>query len=147
MSIKLVEAKNPVWGNAENTSVVVECNFEHLPEEFVPFRAIANDVEKHGKEIFACAIAGDFGPIAPYVAPPPVIPNVVTMRQAKLALLQQNLLNSINTAIDQAGEAAKIEWQYATEVKRNNALVQAISAQLNLTEQQIDELFTLAASL
>jgi len=69
------------------------------------------------------------------------------MRQAKLALLQQGLLASVNSVIEQAGEAEKIEWQYATEVKRDNSLVQAIASQLSLTEQQLDELFVLANSL
>lgn len=74
-------------------------------------------------------------------------PRAVAMRQAKLALLQQGLLASVDSAINQAGEAAKIEWQYATELKRTHPLTISISAALGLTEQQLDDLFTLASTL
>ena len=147
MTITLISAANPRYLNAEGTAITLDCEFSHLPGEIHPFCAMPIDVEAHGREVYARAVAGEFGQIAPYVAPPPVIPKVVTMRQAKLALLQQGLLDSVNAAIEQSDEAAKIEWQYATEVKRDNALVTAIASQLSLTEQQIDELFTLAASL
>lgn len=35
----------------------------------VPFLASHLDVESHGRELFGRATAGDFGPIADYVAP------------------------------------------------------------------------------
>lgn len=147
MNIQLISAANPRYSNAESTAVLLDCEFSHFPGEVMPFNATANDIEPHGKNIYARAIAGEFGPIAPYVAPPPVVPRMVTMRQAKLALLQQGLLASVDSAINQAGDAAKIEWQHATEVKRDNALVTAVASQLNLTEQQLDDLFTLASTL
>jgi len=147
MNINLISATNPQYLNAEGTAITLDCEFSHLPGETHPFCAMPTDVEVHGREVYARAIAGEFGQIAPYVEPLPVVPKVVTMRQAKLALLQKNLLNLVNVAIEQADDAAKIEWQYATEVKRNNSLVQVIASQLNITEQQLDELFVLAKSL
>lgn len=44
-------------------------------------------------------------------------------------------------------EAAQIEWEYATEVKRSSELVNTIAQQLNLSTTQLDELFQLAATL
>lgn len=76
-----------------------------------------------------------------------LIPTVVSMRQARLALLQAGLLTAVNTAINTAEEAVKIEWEYATEVKRDHALVQSLASALSLTETQLDELFTLAGTL
>ena len=35
-----------------------------------PFLATPTDSEAHGREIYRRAVAGDFGPIAPYVATP-----------------------------------------------------------------------------
>jgi len=147
MTITLISAANPQYANAEGTAISLDCEFSHLSGEIYSFRAMPNDVEAHGREVYARAAAGEFGTIAPYVAPPPVIPKLITMRQAKLALLQQGLLSSVNTAIEQSDEAVKIEWEYATEVKRSGTLVQAIASGLNLTEQQLDDLFVLAASL
>ncbi len=76
-----------------------------------------------------------------------LIPSVVSMRQARLALLQGGLLDAVNAAIASADEAVRIEWEYATEVRRDHALVQTLSVALGLTELQLDELFTLAATL
>lgn len=147
MAIQLISAANPVYAAADGSAIVLDCEFSHFPGEVHPFRAMPNDTEAHGRDAYARAIAGEFGQITPYTAPPPVIPKVVTMRQARLALLQQSLLAAVEAAVAQAGEVAKIEWQYATDVKRDNALVTAIASQLNLTSQQLDDLFTLASTL
>jgi hypothetical protein len=82
-----------------------------------------------------------------YVEPTPV-PSVVSMRQARLALLQQGLLSSVNTAIESiqgaAGDAARVEWEYAAEVKIDSPLVVSLGSSLGLTQQQINDLFILA---
>ena len=82
----------------------------------------------------------------PY-APQPVIPSIVSMRQARLALLQNNLLDAVNTAINAGNDADKITWEYATEVNRSDALVQNMATALQLSETDLDNLFILAASL
>lgn len=78
------------------------------------------------------------------------IPQEVSMRQAKLALLQFGILQQVNTAISSMpgvqGEAARIEWEYATAVKRNAPLVTQIAAAFGLTDEQLDNLFILAAT-
>ena len=89
-------------------------------------------------------VDGEF--LAP-VAPAPVIPTTVSMRQARLALLQVDILDEVNTAIAAGTEADKITWEYATEVNRSDALVTNMAAALNLTEQDLDDLFTLANTL
>jgi len=87
----------------------------------------------------------------PADAPPVPVITSVTMRQARLALLQQGLLTQVNNAVasmsgDQ-GDAARIEWEFSNTVERNRPFVQALAASLGLTSQQIDDLFTLAATL
>jgi hypothetical protein len=76
-----------------------------------------------------------------------IIPNVVSMRQARLALLQSGLLSTVSAAIAAGGEADQIEWEYATEVNRNQPLVQNMKAGLGLSDADLDNLFILAASL
>lgn len=82
---------------------------------------------------------------------PPQVTGTVTMRQARLALLQAGLLDSVNTAIATMqgveGEAARIEWEYASEVVRSSQLVSGLGAALGLTDQQLDDLFAVAATL
>jgi len=76
---------------------------------------------------------------------------VVTMRQARLALLQQGLLASIQPAIDALDEphrsGANIEWEYSQEVERNRPFVELLSQALGLTDDDLDALFELAATL
>jgi len=76
---------------------------------------------------------------------------VVTMRQARLALLQQGLLASIQPAIDSLDEphrsGANIEWEYSQEVERNRPFVELLSQALGLTDDDLDALFELAATL
>ena len=80
-----------------------------------------------------------------------VSPTVVTMRQARLALLGAGLLDSVNAAIAAMpgidGEAARLEWEYAATVDRASQLVASLTAALSLTVEQLDSLFTQAASL
>jgi hypothetical protein len=75
------------------------------------------------------------------------LPSPVTTRQAKLALLAAGLLDRAEAAAHQAGRAAQIEWEYATEYQRDNPLIGAIGEKLGLTEEQIDDLFRDAAAL
>lgn len=77
----------------------------------------------------------------------PDVPLVVTMRQARLALLQTGMLASVNSAVAAADEATKITWEFSSEVQRGHPFVATLAAALNLTEAQLDDLFTLAASL
>jgi hypothetical protein len=82
----------------------------------------------------------------------PFKPTAVTMRQARLALLQAGLLSQVDTAINSITDplekqAAQIEWEYATVVDRNSQFVQNLAAGLELTEEQLDQLFTTASSL
>lgn len=80
-------------------------------------------------------------------APALTVPQSVSMRQARLALLAAGLLGAVETAITQAGAAATIEWEYATSVDRTYGLVPAMATALGLTGEQLDALFVAAAAL
>jgi hypothetical protein len=83
--------------------------------------------------------------------PPPVVITEVTMRQARLALLQAGQLAAVSAAI--AGmpspqkEAAQIEWEYSNSLSRSNPLVLALGPALGMSAAQLDELFVLASAL
>lgn len=78
------------------------------------------------------------------------IPAVVTMRQARLALLEIGKYSQIDAAIallpSPEKEKAEIEWQYSNEVQRHNGFVSLLGPGLGLTETDINNLFILAAS-
>ena len=79
------------------------------------------------------------------------VPQVVSMRQARLALLQAGLLAGIEAAIAGLSEpqktAALIEWEYSSEVHRDKAFVQTLGAALGLPPSALDALFIAAAKL
>jgi hypothetical protein len=87
---------------------------------------------------------------APAPEPTPV-PRTVSMRQARLALLQAGKLSAVDAAIaaspSPAKEQAQIEWEYATQVTRDSALMQQLATAIGLTESDLDSLFTQAATL
>ena len=75
----------------------------------------------------------------------------LTMRQFRLGLLGAGLLQDVDAAIaampEPAKSAASIEFEYATVVVRDNALVDGLTASLGLTEEQIDALWLAALEL
>ena len=75
------------------------------------------------------------------------VPQQVTMRQARLALLSAGLLDDVEMVIAAAGRAAQLEWEYAAVVDRSNPAVAAVQQQQGLTDVQIDDLFREAAKL
>ncbi|MES2973352.1 MAG: hypothetical protein V4757_07070 [Pseudomonadota bacterium] len=88
---------------------------------------------------------------APYEPPPVPVPLAISMRQARLALLEGGHLAAVDAAVNALqgaqGQAARIEWEYATEVRRDNALLAALTPGLGLDAAALDALFTAAAAL
>lgn len=60
-----METRNPQY----NAAGTIDLEINHPEFGWIPFTATPDDVEEHGRQIFAEALAGNFGPIAPYVAP------------------------------------------------------------------------------
>lgn len=92
--------------------------------------------------------------IAAYVPPPPepvAVPQIVTMRQARLALLGAGKLAAVNAAINAlpspTKEAAMIEWEYSQEVQRHNGFVSLLAPVLGMTDADLDALFIAGAAL
>lgn len=76
------------------------------------------------------------------------VPKVVTARQARLALNQAGLLDDITAVIAGSNDKSlQIEWEFATEIKRDWPALVALQPALGLSDLQIDELFVLAATL
>lgn len=70
MTIRTINnVRNPKWANFQQTLIDVEVDFDELDEEYVPFTAMADDVEPHGVIIYNNAIAGNYGTIAAFDPP------------------------------------------------------------------------------
>jgi hypothetical protein len=99
-------------------------------------------------------VRADFPEAVPPELPvysPPSSPQVVTMRQARLALHAAGLLDQVTAAVaampGPEGDAARIEWEFSSTVERSRPLVQSLAAALGWSEAQLDALFTAAAAL
>jgi hypothetical protein len=66
-------AKDPVWNNEEGTNIHLTVKWEEFNEE-MPFGATSYDPEPWGVDLFNRAVAGEFGEVAPFVAP--IIPTI-----------------------------------------------------------------------
>ena len=98
-----------------------------------------------------CFWRGDHWEIVPGEVPSDPVPKVVTMRQARLALLGVGMLAQVNAAVASMpgaeGDAARIEWEFSSTVERHRPLVLSLTAALGLTDAQLDDLFRQAAAL
>ena len=123
--------------------------------QFGPFKSITQGIDRwHCDGVdYQFSVIGD-ATIGDYVAPPlppTPVPEAVTMRQARLALLGAGKLSSVDAAINAQDEPlkskARIEWEYSNEVQRHNGIVSMMGPALGLTEDDIDNLFRVAATL
>jgi hypothetical protein len=64
MQATLTFLTNPRWSNAEKTMIDCEITTSQFGDEVLPFTASPNDVEPHGRAIFADIVVGKYGPIA-----------------------------------------------------------------------------------
>jgi hypothetical protein len=69
----------------------------------------------------------------------------ISMRQARLALLADGLLATVNLTITTAEQ--EIWWEYSTVVERSNPLVIEVLTALGKTDEEIDTMFIGAAAL
>lgn len=86
-----------------------------------------------------------------YSEVPEQVPEFVTMRQAQRQLASVGLLAQVQLAIEsmegEAGVLARIDWNTAGKLERNNPLLVQLAGQLELTTKQLDELFIAASKL
>lgn len=71
MYAELTSLTNPRWANDEKTAIDCQITTSQFGDEVLPFTASKFDVEPHGRNIFNDIVAGAYGPIGEYVAPPP----------------------------------------------------------------------------
>jgi hypothetical protein len=61
-------AKDPIWSDNTGNAISLIVKWNEFNKE-MPFNATSFDPEPHGVNLYNLAKAGEFGVIAPYVAP------------------------------------------------------------------------------
>lgn len=77
----------------------------------------------------------------------PKVPQVVTPFQAKAALLQAGLLDTVKAAIASAPAITQLAWSDATEFTRDSPTIATMAGALGLTSAQVDALFVAASAI
>lgn len=129
----------------------IDCEINHPDYGWIPFTASPDDVEGHCKTIYAEAINGDLGEIAAYVAPEVDEEAVLTAWrestevsrfQAVVALYQGGYLDAVEAYMASTTDKfVVLAWNNAQVFKRNSTTVMALQAVLELSDEQIDDLF------
>lgn len=71
----------------------------------------------------------------------------LTARQIRLALIGAGLLTAAEAAIANASPADQVEWQYASEYRRDHPLIATMAGALSLTDGQVDAMWQSALTL
>jgi len=80
-----------------------------------------------------------------------LVPSQVTMRQARLALLNIGRLGDVDSAIaalpSPQKEIAEIEWEFSSVVFRDRPMINLIAQVLGISDEELDQLFITANTL
>ena len=82
-----------------------------------------------------------------WAPPPQPVPQAVTPLQARRALLAAGLLDAVTAMVAAAPPEARMAWEYATAVQRDDPTLAALAARMALSPAQVDDLFRAAAAL
>lgn len=111
--MKILDAKNPKWANRSQSRIDLLVRFEHIANE-VPFTADPNDVEAHGRDLYARALNGEFGEVAPFDASPPALEEVTDiMREVRNNKLQEEVDPVVSNPLRWAELSPERQQQYS----------------------------------
>jgi hypothetical protein len=74
------------------------------------------------------------------------VPQSISPAQARMALAQNGLLDTVETAVSVSAISVQIYWKHATEFRRDNQMLNDMASQLGLTQAQLDDIFRLGAT-
>ncbi|EMR9947204.1 DUF4376 domain-containing protein [Escherichia coli] len=116
--MKIEKIISPVWGDPEHTIINCMVKFTGF-DEAIPFTASADDIEDHGREIFAaCQRGEDGGEIGEYIPQP-------AMRLEEARAFKNDEINTWRNQMESAGYVFEFEgrrWDYGKETQERLAL-------------------------
>lgn len=146
----LISAQSPKWSNEAKTTIDLDAEFAELGGGSVPFTCSADADTDYGRDIFARAVAGEFGAVADYapIDRPVVVPFAVSRFQARAALHVAGLLDDVEAAVAAAPDPlVQIAWADAQSFERSSPTIATLAAAIGLNDTQVDDLFIAAAKI
>jgi hypothetical protein len=74
-------------------------------------------------------------------------PQILSMRQARLQMLEMDILDDVISTVATMPTAVQIEWEFSTVVDRNSPAFGALLSLMNFDEDQVNEFFRDGAKL
>lgn len=90
IDLSQVEVRNPKY----NWLDTIDCEINHPEYGWIPFTATPEDPMLYGQAIYAKAVTGDYGPIAPFVPPANIV------GESAMELVRQKRNDLLQTKID-----------------------------------------------
>ena len=135
MDLTQAEVKNVKY----NWLDTVDLELNHPEFGWIPFTASPEDSEEHGRAIYAKAVAGDYGPIAPFVPPADIV------GEEAFAMLRQKRDRLLETKVDPL-VSNPLRWADLGQEKQ--ALVAAYrQALLNMPEANPNAAYTFSKQI
>lgn len=143
---------------SDRNTIIEEIMKTNYPTFGSEIASLQGDPEKEAQHSMLKKLAKDLASywvntaaVDPNYYPVKITPDRVTMRQARLALAANALLQNVEGAIAGMAEPDKtnatIEWEYSQYVDRNKEFVTTLGLALGLSDVQLDDLFIQAAAL
>ena len=104
----------------------------------------AETIIKDGDAAYRCYMPGEIQ--RPVVEPAPAVPTLSAW-QIRKALNQMGLREAVEAAVAAGSQDAKDAWQYANEFERTHPLIESFAQALGKSDEDIDALFALGATL
>ena len=76
------DVKYPIYADGSGDNINCDVKFDTFVS-YLPYTASKYDVEQQGRDVYNSLVAGEWGPISPYIPPPPAVvieqdgPNIV----------------------------------------------------------------------
>jgi len=76
------DVKYPIYADGLGDNINCDVKFDTFVS-YLPYTAYKYDVVQQGRDLYAALVAGEWGPVAPYIPPPPAVvieqdgPNIV----------------------------------------------------------------------
>jgi hypothetical protein len=115
LMLTVLNARDPVWNDAAQTSLNLWVTFEETAETLgeMPFTASPADNEAYGRELFERAVALEFGPIAEPSTP--ALAQAAVLNRARLSALATATITALQTALETLQDAVRLNLATAAE--------------------------------
>lgn len=115
--MNIISARNPAWVDDQQTKIQLLVVFDEIGTE-TPFTTSASATTTYGQILFAKALAGEYGPVAPYA------PDLSALKASKRGRLTAAYFDAMQTPVTYNGNP------YQTDLSSQATLSKTITALL-----------------